>query len=137
MPSPRTPRRKARSLRPSPANLPWLPSWSFLLLSVGRSAAVAHSSRLPSRWSNAPALDFRSDAAWQDAGTEVPPQTEQPVGRKQHDRQEHDADHEVEALARDDVDGEILHQHEDDGANERADRMAHAAQHGEHQNVEH
>ena len=81
---------------------------------LGRSVAPRASGRLPARRSNAPA---RSVGPPPSAGR--CPQTEQPVGRKQHDRQEHDADHEVEALAGDDVDGEVLHEHEEDGADER------------------
>src|SRR5882724_12701662 len=62
---------------------------------------------------------------------------EQAVGGKQHDGEEDAADHEVEALAKagDQVDGEVLRQHEDDRADEGADRMLHAAEHGDDEDV--
>src|SRR3546814_1290569 len=69
--------------------------------------------------------------------TEAVPQAEKSVRREQHDQQEGQADHRVEALAVDQVDGEVLQQDESDGADEGADRMAQAADHGDDQDVDH
>jgi hypothetical protein len=57
-------------------------------------------------------------------------------GGKQDDGEEHAADHEVEALAIDDVDGEGLQEHEDDGAEKCAERVLHAAEDGDDQDVD-
>src|SRR6185295_676116 len=65
-----------------------------------------------------------------------PPPAEQAVGRKKDDQQEHPADHEVEALAVDHVDREILQKHEDRGADEGADRMTESAQHRDDEDVD-
>src|SRR6478609_4659827 len=65
------------------------------------------------------------------------PEAQQTVGGKQHDREEDPADHEIEALAVDQVDGEVLQQHEHDRADEGADRMLHAAEHGDDEDVDH
>ena len=64
------------------------------------------------------------------------PQAEQAVGGKQHDGEEHAADDEVEALAVDQVDREGLQQHEHDRAEEGADRVPHAAEHGDDEDVD-
>src|SRR3954454_16767836 len=40
------------------------------------------------------------------------PQAQKPVGGKQDDREENAADHQIEAFAIDEVDGEVLQQHE-------------------------
>ena len=55
---------------------------------------------------------------------EAPTKVQQSVGGEQHDGEEDAADHEVEAFAVDQVDGEVLQQHEDDRADERADGVA-------------
>src|SRR5262249_9592938 len=69
---------------------------------------------------------LRRPRAQTDAGARPP--AEQAVGREQHDDQEHAADQQVEPLAVHQVDGEDLHQHEHDGADEGPARVAQAAQ---------
>src|SRR5262245_35473108 len=68
----------------------------------------------------------RPEPRLQIAPTVCPP-TEQTVGREQHDHQEHGADQQVEALPADQVDREVLDQHEHDGPDERPDGMSQAA----------
>src|SRR5947207_1732205 len=67
----------------------------------------------------------------------VLPQAQKPVGGKQDDREEDAADDEVEAFAVDEIDGEVLQQHEHDRADEGADRVLHAAEHGDDEDVDH
>src|SRR5262245_47920593 len=71
-----------------------------------------------------------------EARAELRPQSEQAIRGKQHDGEEHATDHEVEALAVDQVDREGLQQHEHDRAEEGTDRMPHTAEHGDHQHVD-
>src|SRR5262245_61171449 len=66
----------------------------------------------------------------------VRPPSEQTVGREQHDDQEHGADQQVEAFPPDQIDGEVLDQHEHDGSDERPDGMSHAAEHCDDQDVD-
>src|SRR5215467_12422528 len=64
------------------------------------------------------------------------PEAEEPVGRDQHDDQESQADERVEALRIDQVDGEVAQQHEERRADEGADGVAQAPQHGDHEDVD-
>src|ERR1700712_4290213 len=71
------------------------------------------------------------------AAAQVLPQAQQAVGGEQDDREEAPADHKIEAFAIDQVDGEVLQKHEDHGADECADRVLHAAEHGDDEDVDH
>src|SRR5262245_17264798 len=64
------------------------------------------------------------------------PPAEQPIGREQHDDEEHGADQQVEPLPADQIDREVLDQHEHDRAHERPDRMPHASEHRDDQDVD-
>src|SRR5690606_32577487 len=67
---------------------------------------------------------------------QAPPDAEQAVGRYRENQEKDCADHEVEALAVDQVDREVLQQHEQQRAQEGARRVAHAADDGDDEDVD-
>src|SRR5690349_1482153 len=68
--------------------------------------------------------------------SDPPPQPQQAIRRDEDDRQEDEADERVETLGPDDVDGEGLHQDDDERPQERPDRMTHPADDGDDQDVD-